>query len=89
LLAGDSGCNWVLEEEESTAILQVSSDGEGGGRWWCSPVSRDDGWQGGARVIRARQSMDESEEEAKCEKGFSSRPHAGFIGSGNRWVVAN
>jgi hypothetical protein len=40
-------------------------------------------------VSRARQSMDESEEEAKCEKGFSSRPHAGFIGSGNRWVVAN
>jgi hypothetical protein len=27
--------------------------------------------------------------EAKCEKGFSSWPRAGFIGSGNRRAVAN
>jgi hypothetical protein len=32
LQAGDSGCNWVLEEEESMVVLLVGSDAEGAGQ---------------------------------------------------------
>jgi hypothetical protein len=87
-LADDSGYNRVLEEEESTAVLRVGSDGEGGSRWWHSPVNRDGGQQGGARASRARWSACEGGEEAKCEKAFSSRPRAGFIDDGIRRVAA-
>jgi hypothetical protein len=37
-LVDDSGYNRVLEEEESTVVFRVGSDGEGGGRPWRSPT---------------------------------------------------
>jgi hypothetical protein len=33
-VGGDSSCNQVLEEEESTAVLRVSSEGDGMGWRW-------------------------------------------------------
>jgi hypothetical protein len=88
-LAGDLGCNRALEGEESTMVLLVSSDGEGGGWWWCSLANRDDRQQGRVRVSRARRSTSEGGKEAMCEKGFSIRPRAAFIGGENRRAATN
>jgi hypothetical protein len=37
--AGGLGCNWVLEEEESMAVLWVGSDGDGTVWRWLTMVN--------------------------------------------------
>jgi hypothetical protein len=55
-LAGNSGFNWVLEEEESTTVLRVGSYSIGGGWWWRLPTKRDgrQQWRGVGSESEAR-----------------------------------
>jgi hypothetical protein len=34
---------WLLDVVVGTAVIQVDSDRDEGGQWWCSPLSRDGG----------------------------------------------
>jgi hypothetical protein len=47
---GGSSSKLLLHEEGVTADRTLGSDGDGGGRRWPAPVSRDDRWRVGARA---------------------------------------